>query len=124
MPNTACTDWLSGSTAGDGRVDYSFDFRDLTGEWPLGPRWEGAAFIDQYEMAGSAPNQGIGITTSAGLIQFLNSSPAGRTLTTDRTFADAAATAVMTFRGSGGAMMSRDLFDAAEQRVRGIQRGS
>ena len=110
-------DWLSGSSGGDGRVDYSFDFRELTGEWPLAARWEGAAFVDHYDLAGTGPNQGMGITTSAGLIQFLSSSPAGRTLTTDRTFADAAAVAVLTFRGSGGAMMSRESFDVAEQRA-------
>jgi TonB family protein len=110
-------DWLSGSSGGDGRVDYSFDFREMTGDWPLGARWEGATFLDQYDLAGSAPNQGIGITTSAGLIQLLSSFPAGRTLTTDRTFAEAAAVAVLTFRGSGGSMTSRDSFDVAEQRA-------
>lgn len=110
-------DWLSGSSAGDGHVDYSFDFRDLTGEWPLGARWEGPAFLDQYDLAGTGPNQGMGITTPAGLIQFLNSSPAGRTLMTDRTFADPAAAAVLTFRGAGSALMSRQTFDVAEQRA-------
>ena len=106
-------DWLDGPGGADGRVDYSFHFRELTGEWPLGPRWEGTAFLDQYDMAGTGPSGGMGLTSPAGLVQFLNSSPAGRILAPDSTFADPSAIAVLTYRGSGSTLM-REPFDAAE----------
>ena len=109
-------DWLGGDRGGDGVVDYVFDFRDVAGEWPLGPRWEGTVYLDQYDMAGAAPHRGMGLATASGLLQLLGTAPEGRTLGTDRTFADPAAVAVMTFRGSGSSMQ-RDAFDIAEQRA-------
>ena len=109
-------DWLDGPGAGDGRVDYSFHFRELTGEWPLGGRWEGTAFLDQYALAGGGPHGGIGLTSPAGLVQFLGSVSQGRTLVPDRTFADPSAIAVLTYRGAGGGM-SNEPFDVAEARA-------
>lgn len=109
-------DWQDGPGAADGRVDYSFHFRELTGEWPLGARWEGSAFVDQYGLAGSGPNSGMGLTTPGGLVQLLGSVPEGRSLVPDRTFADPSAIAVLTFRGSGSSVM-REPFDVAEQRA-------
>lgn len=100
-------DFLSPGAA-DGQVDFSYSFREVTGEWPLGERWEGTAFIDQYEQTGSG-NRGVGLTTSSGLIQLV--SPPG-----ERVFADPAAMAVLTIRGSGSSM-ERASFDVAEQRA-------
>ena len=100
-------DYLSPGAA-DGQVDFSYSYREVTGEWPLGERWEGPAYIDQYEQTGTG-NRGVGLTTSSGLIQLL-SPPA------ERIFADAAAVAVLTMRGSGSSM-ERASFDVAEQRA-------
>ena len=100
-------DYLSPGVA-DGQVDSSYSFRDVTGEWPLGERWEGTAFIDQYEQTGTG-NRGVGLTTSSGLIQLL-SPPA------ERLFADPTAVAVLAMRGSGS-YMERASFDVAEQRA-------
>lgn len=100
-------DYLSPGAA-DGLVDFSYSFREVTGEWPLGERWEGTAFIDQYEQTGTG-NRGAGLTTSSGLIQLL-SPPA------ERIFADPAAVAVLAMRGSGSSM-ERASFDVAEQRA-------
>jgi TonB family protein len=109
-------DWLSVPGGGDGRVDFSFSFRELTGAWPLAERWEGTVYLDEYEMAGPVMRRGMGLTTSSGLIQFLGFAPEGRTMATDKTFADPAAVAVLTFRGSGSSM-EREAFDVAEQRA-------
>jgi hypothetical protein len=57
----------------DGRVDATFTFLHLDGAWPLGERWEGLARLEQYSMSGMYPNLGIGMTTSAGLVQVLSS---------------------------------------------------
>ena len=109
-------DWLDGPGGADGRVDHTFDFRELTGEWPLGPRWEGSAYLDEYDMAGRVPNQGMGLTSPAGLIQLLSSVAEGGRLVSDRTFADPSAVAVLTFRGAGTSMMAAT-FDVAEERA-------
>ena len=100
-------DYLSPGAA-DGQVDFAYSYREVTGEWPLGERWEGVAYIDQYEQTGTG-NRGVGLTTSSGLIQLL-SPPA------ERVFADAAAVTVLTMRGSGSSV-ERASFDVAEQRA-------
>ena len=109
-------DWLSVPGGGDGRVDWSYTFRQLTGTWPLGERWEGAAYVDEYDTAGMSSQRGLGLTTSGGLIQILGSVPSGRDLIGDKTFAEGSAIAIVTFRGSGTAI-ERDGFDVAEQRA-------
>lgn len=94
--------------ATDGLVDMTYSFRDISGDWPLGERWEGTAFVDHYDMAGEAGTRGLGLTTSSGLIQFINP-------TLDRRFADPAAIATLIYKGSGSGT-ARVSFDAAEQR--------
>ena len=109
-------DWLSVPGGGDGRVDWSYSFRDLAGTWPLGERWEGAAYLDEYTTGGPGPSGGVGVTTTSGLIQILNSIPSAGNLVADKSFADPSAMAVMVFRGSGGSM-EQAAFDVAEQRA-------
>ena len=108
-------DWLSVPGGGDGRVDWSYSFREVTGAWPLGERWEGSAYIDEYDVVGSGPQRGVGVTTSGGLIQILSSVPQGRTVVADHTFADASAIATLTYRGFGSSL-EQSAFDVAEQR--------
>ena len=103
-------DWLSIPGGGDGRVDWALHYRDVTGTWPLGDRWEGTAYLDEYSSAGGLGG-GIGLTTSSGLVQLLNSSPAA-----DKTFADPSAVAVLTFRAAGGSM-GQASFDISEERA-------
>lgn len=110
-------DWLSVPDGGDGRVDWAFSFRDVSGPWPLGERWEGAAYVDEYTTGGTpTPGGGVGVTTTSGLIQLLNSIPGPGTLVADKRFADPSAIAQMIFRGSGGSM-EQAAFDIAEQRA-------
>jgi|SRR5687767_6845524 len=100
----------SAGGAGDGVTDFTFSFTDITGEWPLGERWEGAATLDQYEIPGGG-SRGYGLTTPVGLVQLLSGSPQ------QPLFEDASALARLTYRGSGGSM-ARGSFDEAEQHER------
>lgn len=96
----------------DGRVDATFTFRDLTGEWPLGERWEGEAALEEYNVAGDGGAQGFALRVGQRFVQFLRPSD-------DDYFRDPAAL-VIGFGGygrsgspSGGQGLS---FDAAEKR--------
>ena len=93
--------------AGDGVADFTFNFREITGEWPLGERWEGAATLDQYELFGEG-NRGYGLGTPFGLIQLFSPN-------TLKLFDDASAIARLTYHGAGSSM-ARGSFDQAEQR--------
>jgi TonB family protein len=92
----------------DGTVDWSYRFAGVSGDWPLGDRWEGTAAIDQYRPAGSGPGaMGIVLETSAATISFL-SPPSDRM--------PREATAHMR-HGKGGHSSTPNLsFDVAEQR--------
>jgi TonB family protein len=103
-------DWLSVPGSADGRVDWALHYRDVSGTWPMGERWEGTAYLDEYSSI-AGPGGGIGLTTSSGLVQILNSSPAA-----DKTFADPAAIAVLTFRIAGGSI-GQASFDISEERA-------
>jgi TonB family protein len=97
----------------DGRVDVTFTFHDVEGEWPLGERWEGRATLDDYSVAGEAGNPGVGLTTPSGLIQILSGPRSARDA---RAFRDPGAVVAMTFSGSGRHSGTRDSFDEAEAR--------
>lgn len=97
----------------DGRVDLTFTFNNVEGEWPLGERWEGRATLDDYSVAGEPGNAGIGVTTPSGLIQILNGPETGRDA---RAFTDPSAVATMIFSGSGRHGGSKDTFEQAEAR--------
>src|SRR3954471_24856346 len=51
----------------DGRVDLTYNFRDLTGQWPLGARWDGQAVIEEHSGAPPLPNSYV-IRTAQGVI--------------------------------------------------------
>ena len=91
----------------DGGVDVSYNFNDISGEWPLGERWEGAVTIEEYSTVGEAGmSQGIGLVTGSGLVQLL-----GR-INNDG-FRDPSATA-LTYSGSGRGGRANTAFDVAE----------
>ena len=92
----------------DGRVDATYTYSQIAGDWPLGERWEGSAVVDDYEVAGEGRYYGLGLTTSDGLIQLLPG-PA-RSL-----FRDPAAVATMSYRGSGRSGGGGRSFDESER---------
>lgn len=94
----------------DGRVDWTYHFRDVEGVWPLGARWEGAATIEEYSMAarGATRSGGLGITTSQGLVQLL-------ALALQQEFRDRNAVAVLQSNGYGSGGANKLGFDEAER---------
>src|SRR6185503_3669150 len=85
---------MPGGRAPDGRVDTTYTFNDVTGEWPFGERWEGAAVVDDYSQAGEMGIVGVGLSTPGGVVQLL--SPRGGSV-----FKDQAATVVLSYNGAG-----------------------
>ena len=102
----------------DGGVDVSYNFNDISGEWPLGERWEGAVTIEEYSTVGEAGmSQGVGLVTGSGLVQLL-----GR-INSDG-FRDASATA-LTYTGSSRGGRANTAFDVAEaQEMAGLIRNA
>lgn len=104
-------DYLAGPNGGDGRVDMSHTFREISGDWPLGERWEGTVFLDQTYLAGEVGPRNMTLTTSGGAVQFvgfperLSAGPA-----------DSSVIATITYRGAGSGM-ARGTFDQAEQQA-------
>jgi len=91
----------------DGGVDVTYNFSDLSGDWPLGERWEGAVTIEEYSTVGEAGmSQGVGLATGSGLVQLL-----GR-MNVDA-FRDSSATA-LTYTGSSRGGRANAGFDVAE----------
>ena len=79
----------------DGQVDWAFNFYQVDGPWPLGPRWEGLTAMYEYEGAPSSP-RGFAFDTPQGLVQLV---PNGRELPKS----DGPLLAVLTFRGAANA---------------------
>ena len=90
----------------DGQVDLAFNFYQVDGAWPLGPRWEGLTAMYQYEGDRPSP-RGLAFETPQGLVKLL---PNGRDLPKP----DASLLAVLTFRGSSGSPRRRVSFAEAE----------
>jgi TonB family protein len=90
----------------DGQVDWAFNFYQVDGAWPLGPRWEGLTAMYQYEGDPPSP-RGLAFDTPQGLVQLV---PNGRDLPKP----DSSVFAVLTFRGSSGSARSRVSFAEAE----------
>lgn len=104
-------DNLAGPNGGDGRVDTSHTFREISGDWPLGERWEGTVFVDQTYLAGEVGPRNMTLTTSGGAVQFVSFPerlPAGPT--------DSSVIATITYRAQGSGM-ARGTFDEAEQQA-------
>lgn len=43
---------MPGGVRPDGLVDATYTFNDVSGDWPLGERWEGTAVVDDYSLIG------------------------------------------------------------------------
>jgi TonB family protein len=94
--------------APDGRVDISYTFNGIVGDWPLPERWDGDAQVEDYFVPEPGPGRhGAGFLMPQGLLQFLRPEDA-------RLFRDPAAAMVFSYRssGSGGGGVS---FDEAER---------
>ena len=90
-------------------VDDTFAFQAVSGEWPLGARWEGDAVLEEYSInAGRGLPSGIGLASPLGVLQLF-----GRT-DEQPLFTDPAAVAVLLYRAfaTGGGGQS---FDDAER---------
>jgi TonB family protein len=102
----------AGAGGPDGTVDSTRTYYGVTGNWPLGPRWEGQAAIEEYMSFG--PNMGppgFGLRTPQGLIQFMTFRPPDLVR-------DAEAVAVISSRGSSGGLGGGMTFDDAERNLR------
>jgi TonB family protein len=90
----------------DGQVDWAFNFYQVDGTWPLGPRWEGLTAMYQYE--GEPPlTRGLAFETQQGLVQL---APNGR----DVPKPDSSLLAVLLFRGSSSSARRGLSFAEAE----------
>ena len=99
------------SKSADDRVDFTYSFSSVSGDWPLGERWEGTATLEEYSsVPGASPVAvGLGLVTANGLVQLLGG------LSRDL-FHDQSAVAVLSFQGSGRGGGGRESFAEAEQR--------
>ena len=96
--------------APDGFVDYSFSWRQVEGRWPLEPRWEGSAILEDYSAPGIGLNS-LAIVVPSGRIQFKNSGPV------EALFTDPQALVVLRHGSAGGGMVGRLTFDQAEEQA-------
>ena len=116
-------DFVPAGGKADGRVDYTYNWRGVEGNWPLEERWEGPAVLEEYLAPGAGPG-GFGIVVPQGRIQFTSSSPAR-----DAGFDDPSSLAVLRHRGGGGGSAGGETFDQIEPRsiaslAAGAQNGS
>ena len=63
---------MPGGRGPDGLVDVTYTFNDVTGEWPLGERWEGTAVVEDYSQIGEMGIVGVGLSTPNGVLQLLS----------------------------------------------------
>lgn len=94
----------------DGLVDTVYSFRDITGAWPLGARWEGQVVIEEHS-GEPGPQRGIVLRTGQGAIQLYSGPPQ------NAEFQEPGAIAVVHYSGSGRNLSMRSTFDQAEQRA-------
>ncbi len=104
-------DFVPAGGAADGAVDFSYNWREIEGEWPIEARWEGSLVIEDYMSPGFAPNS-IGLVLPAGRLLFFSGGPAS-----DRGFVDSRALAVLRHRGAGSSSAGRQTFDQLEPKV-------
>ena len=98
----------------DDRVDATYRFYDVDGEWPLGARWQGRAIVEDYSMIGGGLSiNGAGLRTPAGLIQILGGPLGPRSA---ELFAQSPAAATLSFRGGGRSAGGEVTFATAEAR--------
>lgn len=101
-----------GGRAPDGRVDVTYTFNDVTGEWPLGERWEGTAVVDDYSQIGEMGIVGVGLSTPNGVMQLL--SPRGGSV-----FKDPSAV-VLSYVGAGRSAGGGESFQQAQAEQVGV----
>jgi TonB family protein len=102
-------DFGSATSGPDGQVDMAYRFSDLSGEWPLGARWEGTATIDEYWI-GDGGRRSMVVSTPAGVLE-LTSPPQMEFLRIEPP-----PTAVLTYRGGTNRVLRGVGFDEAERR--------
>jgi protein TonB len=90
----------------DGRVDWTYSFREVDGAWPFDARWEGHVTIDEYSVIGQGGQGGVGIVTPDGLVQLF---------ARQGEFKDRNAVAVLSYRGGGQSGTNNLGFDEAER---------
>ena len=97
----------------DDRVDASYRFHNVEGEWPLGPRWQGRAIVEEYQLLGGALGtiHGLGLRTPAGLVQLLS----GINSRSADLFAQVPSVA-LSYKGGGRGPGGEIPFDRAEAR--------
>ena len=94
----------------DGRVDWIYTFAEMSGEWPLGPRWDGIATIDEYWHIDGGRRE-IVIATPAAVVEL------GTPMTDGFPRIDPAPSVRLTFRRGGTRQGSGASFDEAERRA-------
>ena len=98
----------------DGRVDATYRFHEVEGEWPLGARWDGRATVEDYSLIGGGfALHGAGLRTPAGLVQILGGPFGPRSA---ELFAQQPAAATLSFRGGGRSGAGEVAFAQAEAR--------
>ena len=102
-------DYVTATGGPDGRVDTTYNYTGLSGDWPIEPRYEGPAIVEDYSVAGEGGPSGIGIAVRAGLVQLVGMGQAQ--------FRDPAAVAVLSFKGAGRAGAGNAGFDDVERRM-------
>ena len=91
----------------DGEVDWAYNFYQMEGAWPLGPRWEALTAMVQYEGGMSRP-RGLAFETPRGLMQIV---PGQNELATP----DPRAAVVVSHRGSSSGPRTGLSFAEAEK---------
>ena len=91
----------------DGIVDWAFNFYDVEGTWPLGPRWEALTGIFQFQ-AESSRQTGLAIETPRGLVRLVTKGH-------QETLVPSADFAVLTYRGAANGPRHNLSFAEAEK---------
>jgi hypothetical protein len=108
-------DYIPAGATPDGNVDVSYRLESIEGTWPLGPRWDAPAAIDQYFQVSAPGPSGLGLVTPLGLVQILPQlDPSGQ-----QPKGDPSAAVSLTFRGFGmrTGTIPPVTFDQAEQEL-------
>jgi len=98
-------DYARGGQPPDGRPDVSMRYENVTGKWPLEPRWEGFTNVFEYSTTTDFV-AGLGMMTPNGVVQLLpiTSSQMGEPSAT-----------IITFSGYGGGGANSATYDEAER---------
>jgi TonB family protein len=98
--------------APDGIVDSTYSFRDVSGEWPLGERWEGSATLEEYSLS-EGGSRGVGIGTASGLVELI--SPPGSPV-----YVDQAPVSILSYRGASRSNVHLSFADAEQRQINDV----